>query len=56
MKGKLWCWLGVHEYEVYQSGKVYVHDDYYTYVVETYSYYDCRCKCCGKIKTFKGKP
>lgn len=45
MPAKLWCFFGVHEYEVIKTGRWRAPD-----TGETGSYYHSRCKICGKIK------
>lgn len=49
MSRKLWCFFGVHQYEVLRQGPL----TYVNYSGQptgaTGRYYDLRCKCCGKI-------
>lgn len=48
IKGNIWCFFGVHDYKIINSGPF----DFMNKgrVVAVSTYYDLQCKRCGKIK------
>lgn len=52
MSKKWWCFFGVHEYKVIDSGPLRVIDDN-DRTVSLGRWYDMRCECCGNLKAKK---
>lgn len=52
MSAKIWCFFGVHEYEIVRQGSLNIYG-LNNEVVRNHQYYDLRCKVCGRMKMKK---
>lgn len=46
---RLWCFFGVHSYEIHGEGPISYHRG--GVITKKSRYYDLRCTCCGDMKT-----